>query len=285
MTTQFLAVEGGNIAYRVSGNPEAQPIILIHGWLEDYYGWDSTIAFLKNQYYCISLDLFGFGQSDKPLTGDYTIHAQARRVVALADALNLERFYLIGHSMGGQIALTIASQIAPERVIRLISVAGVVSGAIHPATMATAVRIARLPLPLLQTVTRLSRPLRELRWWSNRQFKPSFYKIKTLPFERWQPLRYSATLPGTGIAMKKAGESILATDITAYLAAIPCPVLALFGKYDHVVMPSEGQLVADHVPQGEVMYIEQCGHFPNWEKPEMYESIMTAYLRGNEIPQ
>lgn len=278
MTTQYLSVDGGRLAYSEHGSADGEPIFLLHGWMESRLNWKTTLDCLEGDYRCIAVDLMGFGESDKRKDGDYTIEAQARRVVALADALSLEKFRLIGHSMGGMISLYIAAKLTRERVISVVSLAGVVSGKLHPMTMNSSVRIARMPLWAMNAIANISRRWRHQKWWAYQQFKVSFYDFNAVPFDLWADWRDAIYLPDLDIPMKRAAEAILALDLTPNLKDITCPTLAIFGKQDHVVFPSDGQLVADHVPQGRAVFYDECGHFPNWEQREQYEADLMAFL-------
>ncbi|MEQ8672106.1 MAG: alpha/beta hydrolase [Aggregatilineales bacterium] len=279
MPTQFLTVDGGKLAYSEHGTADGEAIFFIHGWMESRLNWKTTLTFLEADYRCIAVDLLGFGQSEKPADGDYSIAAQGERIVALADALGIDKFRVIGHSMGGTIALYIAAVIAPERVVQVVSLAGVVSGRLHPLTLQTGVRLARLPLSILTGIIKATRGFRHQKWLAHQQFKASFYDITSLPFELWQDWRDATYLDGIAIPMKRAAEAILSTDITPILKDIRCPALAIFGRHDHVVFPSDGELVAEHVPQGRLIMYEDCGHFPNWEKRTEYEADVMAFLR------
>src|SRR5262245_3749150 len=92
--------------------PGAPPALMIHGWFSYRGVWQSTLEALQARHYCVALDQLGFGASDKPRDGDYRIEAHARRVLDVADTLGLERFALLGHSMGGQVALCVAARLA-----------------------------------------------------------------------------------------------------------------------------------------------------------------------------
>jgi len=120
------------LIYTASGNPAHPPLIMIHGWLSYHGVWHTTVPALQDRFYCIAVDLLGFGNNEKPKDGDYRIMTQAQRIVALADELGFKTFNLIGHSMGGQIATYIAAITAPERVETLVSVDGVVTGRLGP---------------------------------------------------------------------------------------------------------------------------------------------------------
>src|SRR5688572_33414155 len=110
--------QNDKLMYTTVGHPAAPPLLLVHGWLSYRGVWRQTMEAFKDSHYCVAIDLLGFGNSDKPAGGDYSIAAQGQRVLQLANALGLDRFALMGHSMGGQIALCVASMLAPARVLR-----------------------------------------------------------------------------------------------------------------------------------------------------------------------
>ena len=126
--TNFLTIEGYNIAYSSAGSPSDPPVILIHGIISHRGVWTHTVDTLRDRFFCVSFDLPGFGDSDKPKAGDYSIAKQAERALKIADHFGFDKFTVVGHSMGGQIAVYLAANLAPQRVNRLVSVAGVVTG-------------------------------------------------------------------------------------------------------------------------------------------------------------
>lgn len=111
-----IEVEGYKIVYDEYGNANNPAIILLHGWFSYRGVWKQIAGLLEGNYYCVAVDLLGFGDSDKPEKADYSIEAQSKRIVEIAQGLGLDRFSIIGHSMGGQIAMCVASLIAPEKV-------------------------------------------------------------------------------------------------------------------------------------------------------------------------
>jgi pimeloyl-ACP methyl ester carboxylesterase len=134
-TTQarhFVTANGERLAFITAGNPANPPVLLVHGWTSFMGVWENTLPLLAKTHYVVALDLLGHGMSAKPHNGDYSITAQGRRVLALADMLGLTQFTLVGHSMGGQIALGIAGKFAPERVTRLVAISPAVSSKLTP---------------------------------------------------------------------------------------------------------------------------------------------------------
>ncbi|MGL5033313.1 MAG: alpha/beta fold hydrolase, partial [Microcystaceae cyanobacterium] len=104
-----------------SSNPSAPVLIYIHGWLLSHRYWQPLITALSPDYACLAYDLRGFGQSETqslpPQEGrsPYSLMAYAEDVAALLEQLEIEQAWLIGHSLGGSIALWGADR-CPERV-------------------------------------------------------------------------------------------------------------------------------------------------------------------------
>ncbi|TFH38411.1 MAG: alpha/beta hydrolase, partial [Chrysiogenales bacterium] len=97
------------------------PMIMIHGWLCWGAYWKKIIPLVADRYRVIAPDLLGHGISDKPLdkSVSYGTDAQADRIISFMDALGIEKAYIVGHSMGGEIAAKVALA-APERVAGLV---------------------------------------------------------------------------------------------------------------------------------------------------------------------
>ena len=112
-------VEAGGIrlAYRVSGPPDAPPLVLLHALGEDAADWDGVTPAFARHWRVYALDLRGHGRSDRP--GDYSLELMRTDVLGFLDALALERVDLVGHSMGGVVAYLFA-EAHPERVHRLV---------------------------------------------------------------------------------------------------------------------------------------------------------------------
>jgi pimeloyl-ACP methyl ester carboxylesterase len=274
---QFLPVEGGRIAYTLAGDPDAPPLILIHGWLSHGGVWRTLADMLQQKYACVMIDLLGMGDSDKPADGDYSIAAQCRRVLALADALGMGRFALMGHSMGGQIALCIAGQLAPERVVALVDVSGVATGKLMP-------YVTNFILPRMRMALGLPWVWKLTRWYSQWplmarfEFSDWFYRSQNLPFADWAIDRHYAMQPEMHTSAYRAGQAIIAADLTADLPSITAPTLVLFGAQDAVVPLSEGETVARAVPGASLKVLDKCGHFPMMEQVDQTRAIIKSFL-------
>lgn len=280
----FLSVAGGHIRYTTTGSAANPAVILVHGWLSHSGVWSQTVDLLRDHYYCVTIDLLGFGGSEKPTNADYSIPAQARRVLALADALNLDRFTLMGHSMGGQISLYIAAVLAPERVTRLVDVSGVVSGRLQPRVERLVYPMIRLGyhLPMLWVFMRrvLMRSALFIRW----NFSPWFYDMRQLPLADWQIDREMSVQPGIATPAHRAGQAIHAMDLRPHLSKITAPTLVIFGTEDGTVPPTDGDLVAQHVAHSKLKQFDRCGHFPMYECKTRFINAVRTFMVEAQMP-
>ncbi|MET9919301.1 alpha/beta fold hydrolase [Streptomyces sp. NPDC006435] len=110
-------VGGVRLAYRVSGPPDAAPLVLLHALGENAGDWDAVAPVLARDHRVHALDLRGHGRSDRP--GDYSLELMRADVSGFLEALGLDRVDLVGHSMGGVVAYLLAGR-HPRRVGRLV---------------------------------------------------------------------------------------------------------------------------------------------------------------------
>jgi len=119
--SKFIDVGGVRAHVRDQGNPDGIPLVLIHGSNGSLYEWEGWARELGAQARLISVDLPGHGLTGAWPRDEYTVEAYADFVEVLVDALNLDRFVLAGHSLGGAVAWTFAAT-RPDRVSQLILV-------------------------------------------------------------------------------------------------------------------------------------------------------------------
>src|SRR3989304_5105802 len=157
-----LELDGIEIAYRTVGDDHAPAVVLLHGWASSRRMWESAQRHLGPHYRCIALDLPGHGASGKPPWTWYAIPRFADIVAGFFQRLGLDRPALIGHSMGGTIALELASRRTPD-LASLVAVNPVVTGRVYSRSIAfrqgwmePAVRVSRRVWPTASAL--LTRP-------------------------------------------------------------------------------------------------------------------------------
>ena len=178
---QYHPINGYQMAYYTAGNPTHPAILLIHGWASHLGVWEDTINLLSEQYYCVAMDVIGLGDSEKPANADYSIASQAEQIVALADALEIDTFGLIGHSRGGMLALQIAANTAPERTTFLVDIDGAVTGSVGSYqywSLGSRLLIGRFA-PMFYHITQ--RAYSRIRRLGRMEFAPWFYDIRQVP--------------------------------------------------------------------------------------------------------
>ena len=116
-----LTVDGRRIVHLDYGNPEAFPLVLVHGYTAFPHEWDDVATELVPIRHVIAAGLRGHGTSDWADPGDYPLHGFVEDLAAQVDELGLAEFDLLGHSMGGAVAIAYTAQ-HPGRVRRLVIV-------------------------------------------------------------------------------------------------------------------------------------------------------------------
>ncbi len=270
------------LIYTASGDPAKPLLIMIHGWLSHRGVWRTTLPALQDRFYCVAVDLLGFGDNEKPADADYSIAAQAQRIVTLADELGYHKFSLLGHSMGGQISTHIAAITAPERVEHLIVVGGVVTG-----RLTRFVKYVNLPNIYwgyaMPAIYDLARTWIENRWYANLMFHSWFYDMNEIPFADWQLDRQMACQRALAKSAIPAYRSLRQTDLTPFLENVRAKTLVVFGEYDGTVPVEQAHLLKRHVSQSELVLHKNCGHFPMFEKTEAYLEALNTFFDGKPI--
>ncbi|MBV9579480.1 MAG: alpha/beta hydrolase [Chloroflexi bacterium] len=112
---QHLTVAANGLRFHLVdwGHPDKPTILFLHGVGLTARTWDLVCLVLRQDYHCLALDMRGHGDSEWAPEGDYSTETQASDVKSLTQLLGLDHFLLVGHSMGGMVALTYAETAAP----------------------------------------------------------------------------------------------------------------------------------------------------------------------------
>ncbi|HNT75778.1 MAG TPA: alpha/beta hydrolase [Anaerolineae bacterium] len=275
LTLHTLTLGAERLVYATCGSPAAPPLLLVHGWMGAMGDWRLLLPTLAETHFCILPDLLGHGDSDKSADGDYSIAAQARRVLAVADDVGATQFALCGHSMGGMIALTLAAKLALARVTRVVNLAGIAH--LRSPFLRGGVWLMRRAGFLLTAGFRIARRLARRRWGA--------WLLTAGIFHNWpRPegyietnLRY-AIQPGMEIAFERGLAAVLAMELLPHLADVHCPVLTVFGRQDRLVSPQQGPWVAARVRNHRLHWIERCGHYLMLENPQECLAVIQPFL-------
>jgi len=275
--TNFIEIEGHRIAYTVTGTSSNPPIFFVHGIMSFGGLWASTIDKLKDRYFCVSYDQLGFGDSDKPVNADYSIAQQAKRTLMVADHFGIDKFIVGGHSMGGQIAAYLTAVIAPQRVLKLVFVDGVVTGQLTETQRELEPMVMRADK--FPVIYKLMSPLRDWKPAAYWTFGSWFYKIKEVPFNAWERHRYHTSRSDIAHSAARAWNEIKAADLRSYLGNIACSTLIAFGKQDDVVPVEQAYEFKERYPSAQLVIFDECGHFPMLENFNPYIAAIENFLK------
>lgn len=269
----FLDIDGLAI-YVEERNPESsrETIVLVHGFGGSTFSWRENVPFFAGQgYRVISLDLKGFGLSHKDFASNYSHPAQAGVVAEVLARLDVDRAYLVGHSMGTSVMLHFA-HLYPEKVLALVSVAGALS--LDQRSMYPAALLNFGPLRVAVEFF-LGRFISRERI---RQILENVYyrgmvtaEIVNGYYDRIVTGRWTASL----LAMTRDMHN---NTITFALEDLAFPTLILWGEHDTVVRRTDIDRWKDRIPAAEFHVIPEAGHLPMEESPASFNDIVLAFL-------
>jgi pimeloyl-ACP methyl ester carboxylesterase len=263
---KMIRLEGVAIHYVDRG--QGQPLVLIHGLGGRIYNFRYNIPVLSEHMRVVALDLKGFGYSERPAAGDYSLTAQARLVGELMDRLGIPRAAVLGHSMGAAIALRLAAN-CPEKVDRLILVGSAPPNGMVPRFA------ANLPLrPLLRLGAALVLHQPGLR---ERVLRQGFYDSAFVSPEMLEEFRLSARIRGSTDAIASL-LSDAARDEPLDLSRVSRPTLLLWGESDRWTNLRLARWLADELPDARLQVIDRARHMVLEERAEEANEAILAFL-------
>lgn len=268
--TEYLELEGSWIRYNVIGG--GPPVLLVHGWLSSSRIWEQLAQRLAQRFTVYTLDLAGFGDSDKPLSG-YGVRNGSRLLYAFCAHFGLTRTGVIGHDLGGAMAVKLAAD-HPDVVGRLVLVATPAND--DQIDLPTPLWLATLPVlgPIFYTLGRLAQPVRRL-WMRPFVADPGDLTEEVVEDAgRSTPAAASQTL---SISRREISRGRLARQARI----IKIPLLLVAGEDDQIVDPQAVGAWAHSVDQAEVCLLDECGHLPMIERTAEFNAQVLAFLTGD----
>jgi pimeloyl-ACP methyl ester carboxylesterase len=273
-----VATDAGRISTLDAG--AGDPVLMIHGLGATKASFLPSVAALAPEFRTIAVDLPGFGDSDKPLRGAYDPPFFARSMVALLDALELERAHVIGNSMGGRVAIELGLCF-PERVGRLALLAPSLAwlrsrpwapylrwvptqlGVIQPA-----------PRPIVEAIVRRVIPGSDEEWTS--AGIDEFLRSYLTPTGR--------------AAFYAAARNIYLEEphgrngFWTRLPELTPDALFIWGNQDAIVPAAFAEHVEEAIPSAEHLFLD-CGHVPQLEQPRRTHEAIERFFAASPLGQ
>jgi pimeloyl-ACP methyl ester carboxylesterase len=263
------SVLGYRMAYVAGG--EGEPLILLHGLGHASSAWNGVLPLLARRFKVFAVDMLGCGRSDKPRI-DYHLWSMASYLRFFMDAVGIRRAHLMGHSLGGGIAMQTKFQY-PERVDRL----ALISSGGFGRELRLLLRIPTIPggSAIMTVVTRpfWDRVIKLLGY----REPTTLLKIETRkqwlnlaqPDHRWA---FMGMLRGVS---NITGQTVSALD---RLHLLQSPVLLVWGDHDRTIPVAHAKRAAKLIPNCQLEILHGCGHYPALQCPEEVAGLVERFL-------
>jgi pimeloyl-ACP methyl ester carboxylesterase len=268
-------LHGHRVNFNIAG--QGPPVVLIHGVAGRAAQWDQTMLLLAERHTVIAPDLLGHGESAKP-RGDYSLGAFASGVRDLLIGLDIEGATVVGHSLGGGIAMQFAYQF-PERCQRLVLVSsGGLGQDVHPVLRAATLPGSELLLPLLaharllEAIAVVPRALGRI----GLRTGPDLTEMARGYSSLSNAEARSAFLHTVRAVIDPTGQRINASD-RLYLAS-KMPSLIVWGCRDRIIPVEHARPAHDGMPGSRLELFQDAGHFPQLDDPLRFARVLLSFL-------
>ncbi len=290
-TTRIGLSTGVTLKVAFGGPEDGEPIVFLHGFPESHRTWRHQLHALASEFRVVAPDQRGFGGSSKPeALEEYETSKIAADLFALADALGLGRFTLVGHDWGGAVAWLAALR-HPERLKRLVIV-----NAPHPLVFQKSLIEDEAQRAASQYIRAFRTPgfevaikAMDLATFFEKSFGAHADLRKISPAERqayiddWsQPGALTAMLNwyrAAGVVVPEIGEKAHKPVWTHLpFPRIKLPTLVVWGMKDAALLPVQLGGLHDLVEDLRIVTAIDAGHFIPWEKPEVVTSAIRDFI-------
>lgn len=262
----FFRLRDGDLAFREHGEGHGEAVILIHGFPMTNEIWGKTLELLSPRRRYVLPDLRGFGESAAPLAKNNTLTQLARDILALLDHIEIERSHLVGASLGGMVAMKLAS-LHPSRL--------------HSLTVFNTVAHAESSAG----IERREHQLETLRRRGVSEFSADFAAglfpdgtpASDVEFLARNMAKASMESVIAGLELLRDRE-----DQTDYLTSIAVPTLMVAGECDGGSSPQIMREMAQLCPHGEFRAIAGSGHMPSIQMPSVAAELLEDWLVQHE---
>ena len=260
-----MVTDQGIVHYEVLGR--GRPVILLHGWLGSWALWRDTMEILSQEFRTYSLDFFGFGESlDR--SSDFSVNNFVQLVNQFMDRLGIPKAPIVGHSMGGTVALAVALKY-PQKTVKTIVIGSPINGESLNFFLklsgykGIAHLVYSIPLVLdlfIMGLTRFGSPQGKS---IHKMVKEDASKVSADPF-----------FESIGTLRK--------TDLRQELNEVKVPILGIYGKRDIIVHPGQSKILLQSAPHSQEAFFEKSGHFPMMDEPHRFHETLRNFLNNGD---
>jgi pimeloyl-ACP methyl ester carboxylesterase len=264
---QTIDIDGLKVHYKETGPLGAPALLLLHGFGSSLQAWDDWSVKLEQKYRVIRLDLPGFGLTGASPDHDYSEEKDLTILTHFADKLGLDKFSVIGHSMGGKMAWSLAAA-QPDRVQALVLMA--------PDGFPETKDIGTKPyeVPAIMGVIQYFLP----KYLVRKSIEPAFANSAALNEALVNRYFDMLRAPGVRGAILDRSNQTIYSDPVPRLKAIKAPTLLIWGEQDQMIPSTNAQSYANVLSNSTTVLVPKLGHLLQEEQPEKGLAAVMQFL-------
>jgi pimeloyl-ACP methyl ester carboxylesterase len=280
---RLIDTSGGTLQVLDQGDQQGSPIVLLHCATCSMDWWGHLAPLLEQDHRVIRIDLLGMGGSDKPSSG-YSIEDQAGAVAEALAKLHVVGATVVGHSLGGSVAVAVAEQ-SPQLASRLVIIDQSPEDGFEHESLGE--HLSGWPV-IGQAVARLAQiaPASMVRDEYDQAFAPGFnissgFDNPDQPVDDLRAMTYTAVRDTIDDEQNFVDQS----PLDQRLKELRVPVLVIFGAEDQIYDPQAAIARYQQVPGAQTRLISGAGHSPNVEKPALVAPLILAFAKPPPAPK
>lgn len=251
-----IEVDGMKVYYKDTGPKDAPVLLLLHGFGSSLQTWDDWSVDLESKYRVIRLDLPGFGLTGASPISDYSEEKDLAFLTHFADKLEIHNLSVIGHSMGGKMAWSLAAS-NPERIKALVLMA--------PDGFPEAKDIGTKPYEMLSIMGLMNYFLPK--YFVKKSLEPAFADTTALDDALLNRYYDFLRAPGVRRAILERANQTIYTDPVSRLKSIVAPTLLIWGEQDQMIPSSNAKNYSNLLSNSTTVIIPNLGHLLQEEQP------------------
>ena len=273
--SMFITLENGSTVHiRDEGNPDGEVLILLHGFGMSLHVWEKWVAELGNNYRLVSFDWPGHGLSTPVRDDDYSRNAMTSYLTNVLDWMNIDKFVLVGHAMGGGIAMNYILD-NPKKVQALVLIG---ASGLKIDRSDEAPRIMKLTkYPGMSTALRHITPYETLKNTVIRTYGSESFVNKEL-VDRYYELMVNST--NREIYIKQTKQMSLDEPLDAHIGRLNHPTLLIWGEEDEIVGIKYAKRLRSIILSARLVSYQGVGHLPMDVLPKVTAKDLTNFLNS-----
>lgn len=260
----------GIVHYEAYGR--GKPVILLHGWINSWGVWQDVMIDLaeNGRYKVYALDFWGFGDSGKQNTPPFKVESYVQMVNQFMEILGIEQAPILGHSMGGTVALAFALEY-PQRVTKV----GAIGSPIVGQSLNVFLRLAGWNwVQLAQSLPGVTHVIVR-----------TLIRINTArDSERVRKMLLRDVDKTSMDSFFRSIGDLRRTDLSSRLGELHIPVLGIYGKHDNIVSPNQIEVLQRCLPGACTVTLSQSRHFPMLDEPDRFHTSVRDFLATQPAP-